>query len=129
MSLVWTVLNIILFFKIWKMTDDVAEIHDEILNRRVNVGSPATLPPTPTNSPHAATVAPQASAEFQTPNLKKGDKVTLKWYGVCTFEGIWDGKYGFYPIKTDNLPPSPFLVEGAEPYLLIPLKNLHEYLA
>ncbi len=129
MSFVGAVLSIILFYKIWKMTNDVAEIHDEILNRRVNLGSPSTFPPTPTNNQHAATVASQASAKFQTPNLKKGDKVTLKGYGVCTFEGIWDGKYGFYPIKTDNLPSSPFLVEGAEPYLLIPVKNLHEYLA
>ncbi len=51
-------------------------------------------------------------------------KVTIAEYGTCTFEGVWEGKYAFYPDNKTDLPNSPYLVNDVEPYLLIPKNKL-----
>lgn len=125
-TIIWSILGIILFFKIWGMTNNVKEMRDFILrNNYINNGENSKPQFTPPSEKEFAELAEEAvpTKPFNH-NLKKGDKVSVQEYGVCTFEGIWQGKYAFYPEITEDLPKSPYLVNDSEPYLLIPQNKL-----
>lgn len=127
-TIIWSILGIILFFKIWGMTNHVKEIHDWLMEDRLKKQSSSGENPTKF-TPHSEKefedlseeAIPTKSINF---NFKKGEKVTITEYGICTFEGVWEGKYAFYPENKTNLPNSPYLVKDVEPYLLIPKNKL-----
>lgn len=127
-TIVWSILGIILFLKIWRMTNNVKEIHDWLMGDRfINLLSSNENPPRGTA--HSEKVFDKLSDEAISSNpfneeLKKGDKVTIADYGTCTFEGVWEGKYAFYPENKTDLPSSPYLINDVEPYLLIPQTKL-----
>ena len=127
-TIVWSVLGIILFFKIWGMTNNVKDIHDWLMEDRFK-REKSSIEEIPDFTPHSERIFDELSKEaVQTKpfkgNLKKGDKVTIAEYGTCTFEGVWQGKYAFYPEDKTELPKSPYLVDDVEPYLLIPQNKL-----
>lgn len=107
-SIVWSVLGIILFFKIWNMTSDVRKIKD-MLASSARSASPQ---PTPHNNPST---------------LTKGNRYIVEGFGVCKYDGIYSGCHYFYPEKHSDLPESQFLVSGAEPYLAIPPRSLSQF--
>lgn len=127
-SIIWSVLGIILFFKIWGMTNNVKEIHDWILeNKYKNTDHKVENSQTFTSPSERDFEEPSGEAVNTKPfsgNLKKGDLVTIAKFGTCRFEGIWQGKYAFYPENSAELPKSPYLVNDVEPYLLIPANKL-----
>ena len=117
-SLFWSILGMILFFKIWKMTNNVKEIHDWLKEDRLKKQrSSGGNPPSPVLRSETEEL-PEENSVIS--NLKKGEKVTIADYGICTFEGVWSGKYAFYPENKTELPSSPYLINDVEPYLLIP---------
>ncbi len=127
-TIVWSILGIILFFKIWGMTNNVNDIHNWIMEERLKTQRYSRVYP-PSFTPHSERGYEDLSSEAIPTkpfngNLKKGDKVTIAEYGTCTFEGVWQGKYAFYPLDTSDLPKSPYLVNDVEPYLLIPADKL-----
>lgn len=128
LTIIWSIINIILFFKIWEMTNNVKEIHDWIIEDRFKKQT-SRYENSPKFTPNSVMVLEDLLEEtVQTKSfnkkLNKGDKVTIIGYGTCTFEGLWEGKYAFYPVNTKNLPSSPYLVRDVEPYLLIPENKL-----
>ena len=127
-TIIWSILGIILFFKIWGMTNNVKEIHDWLMEDRFKKQISNGENP-PIFTPHSEREYEELSEEAIATNpyrgdLKKGDKVTIAEYGTCTFEGVWEGKYAFYPENKTDLPNSPYLVNDVEPYLLIPMNKL-----
>lgn len=58
-GIVWLVLCIVLFFKVWGMTNDVAKIKDT-LNEWIDIEHPATHNLTETTEPSAENTAGQA---------------------------------------------------------------------
>ena len=115
------------------MTNNVKEIHDWLMEDRLKKQSSSGENPTKF-TPHSEKefedlseeAIPTKSINF---NFKKGEKVTIIEYGICTFEGVWEGKYAFYPENKTNLPNSPYLVKDVEPYLLIPKNRALAYRA
>lgn len=127
-TVIWSILGIILFFKIWGMTNNVKDIHDWLMESKLKEQK-SNEEISPSFTPHSKIdLAELSEAAVPTPsfngNLKKGDKVSIVEYGTCTFEGIYQGKYVFYPENNIDLPNSPFLVNDVEPYLLIPKNKL-----
>lgn len=127
-TIVWSVLGFILFFKIWGMTNNIKEMHDWFLeNRSKNLLNKEVCSQSCTSLSEKGFEGLSEEAIRTNPisiNLKKGDMVTIAEFGTCRFEGIWQGKYAFYPENSANLPYSPFLVNDMEPYLLIPANKL-----
>lgn len=128
-TIAWSILGIILFFKIWGMTNNVKEIHDWLMEDRIkyqryNGENPPSL--TPHSEKEFEHLSEEAvSTDAYNGKLHKGDKVTIAQYGTCLFEGVWEGKYAFYPENKIDLPKSPYLVNDVEPYLLIPKNKLN----
>lgn len=110
------------------MTNNVKEIHDWLMEDKFKEHK-ANVDNSPSFTPHSESELKELlEAAVPTPsfngNLKKGDKVSIVEYGTCSFEGIYQGKYAFYPENTNDLPNSPFLVNDVKPYLLIPRNKL-----
>jgi len=59
-------------------------------------------------------------------SLVKGEKYDLGDLGICTYEGQFDGKFGFYPVKDINRK-SPYFHDDVEPYYLIPESDLDAF--
>lgn len=115
-QIIFGIAGIILFVKIWLMTDDVKAIRELLETRQ---GSPTTSPRT------ASAQAIKSQSEANNPQSPhKGGRYILKDYGVCFYEGVYDKKYYFYPPETAHLKPSPFLICGDEPHLAIPREAL-----
>ena len=129
-TIIWSVLGIILFFKIWGMTNNVKEIHDWILENKYNNTSHKVENSQCFTAPSERGFEELSDEAVKTMpfsgNLKKGDLVTIVKFGTCRSEGIWQGKYAFYPESSKELPNSPYLVNDMEPYLLIPANKLGE---
>lgn len=121
----WSILGIILFFKIWGMTNNVKEIHDKFMGDKLKKQH---LPNFTPYSERGYDELEQEAIKTRPSNgkLKKGDKVTIVEYGTCIFEGVWQGQYAFYPENKTDLPKSLYLVDDEEPYLLIPYDKLEK---
>ena len=124
------VLNIILIVKFWYMAEDVKAMREMMERGNVRDGipsHPAGVPPTMRNDPEPAPMPVKkvmsAQKAISKDDLKKGHKYDLGSLGVCTYEGIYEGEYGFYPVgKIDRN--SPYFREDVEPYYLIPESDL-----
>lgn len=128
-AVIWSVLGIILFFKIWNMTNNVKEIHDWLITDRYQNQITKEIDlQNPTKSSRSRSIREYPGEKLKierfTNNLKKGDLVTITKFGTCRFKGIWQGKYAFYPESITDLPESPYLVNDVEPYILIPGNEL-----
>lgn len=127
-TIIWSILGTILFLKIWGMTNNVKEIHDWLMEDKFKKERSSVQNP-PKFTPYSEKRY-EGLSEEAVPNkpfsgdLKKGDKVSIAEYGICTFEGMWEGKYAFYPENNTDLPLSAYLVNDVEPYLLIPKNKL-----
>lgn len=118
------VLNIILIVKFWGIAGDVSAIREMMASRRYpeglssrNVSDPTGVEAVPTQQPaNDQKWIPKA-------NLEKGKNYDLRDLGICTFEGMYDGKYGFYPVKEINKS-SKYFHDDVDPYYLIPESDL-----
>lgn len=118
------VLNIILIVKFWGIANDVSAIREmmasgkeaERLSAR-NVNDPAEVEPVPTQQ--------LANDQRRIPkvNLEKGKEYDLGDLGLCTYEGMYNGKHGFYPVKEINKS-SIYFHDDVDPYYLIPESDL-----
>lgn len=82
LAIVWSILCLILFFKIWGMTNDVRKILETITPKQVS--------PTP-----AVPVKTEDIAKNECLMLK-GDVLSTN-SGDFTYYGIYDGKHALYP--------------------------------
>lgn len=73
---VWGVLNIVLFFKIWGMTNDVSAIKEYLAKTRFNSDVAITTQNNPNDNDNMETEAPVPPKE----PLKKGDRVRHTTY-------------------------------------------------
>lgn len=124
------VLNIILIVKFWVMAEDVKAMREMMERGIVRDGihsHPAGVPPTMRNEPVPAPMPvqkiPSAQKAISKDDLKEGHKYDLGNLGICTFEGMYEGKYGFYPVGQINRN-SPYFRDDVEPYYLIPESDL-----
>lgn len=118
-SLVVAVLQIILFVKIWIMANAVINIRDMMIAGR-QTGTPGNYPISQTPNKVSRSISPE--------NLEKGKRYDLGTLGMCTYEGMFQHKYGFYPVTPGSvLKSSPYLCDGSEPYYLVPAERLNEF--
>lgn len=124
-------LNIILIVKFWAMAEDVKAMREMMERGDVRDGihsHPAGVPPTMRNEPEPAPMpvrkVPSVQKAISKDGLKKGNNYDLGNLGICTYEGMYEGKYGFYPVgKIDKN--SPYFRDDVEPYYLIPESELN----
>lgn len=98
-AIVVGVFQIILFFKLWQMTDDVREIKDNLLNKGYNhpTSSKANNKPQPLNVQEVVKLV----STGETLIIKKYEDDTRKY--VCyTQDGKFKGRFSAKEIETIN---------------------------
>ena len=112
------VLFIILIVKFWNMANDVRDIKNFQMYGNSN-NSQKTI--------ERKTAPGPTFNGIDIDSLKKGDRYVLGKLGVCSYEGMFEGKYGFYPVKgTQIVKSSPYFRDDTEPYYLIPGEKFKE---
>lgn len=117
------VLDIVLIVKFFGIAADVkairrkmySEIHEGFSSQ--NAKTPETV--------NLNTPLQKASSRVI---LTKGNSYDLGVLGICTFEGIYEGKYGFYPqgvIDRESI----YFRDDVEPYYLIPETDLDKVIS
>lgn len=103
--------SILLIIKFWTMSEDVSKIREMMQQRNLQQTPPQF-----------------ERIRSNKEELTKGDFIMLSGYGKCRYEGEMHGLHYFYPTTKENLRPSQFLTEGAEPYLAIPTSCLGQFI-
>lgn len=127
-------LNIVLIVKFWSMAGDVKAIRDLMETGKApgvlptnNVGVSPSMMSVPAPAPMPSRKYPTAQNVHSKDDLMKGKNYNLGTLGVCTYEGMYEGKYSFYPIgKIDRT--SAYFRDDVEPYYLIPESDLGKVL-
>lgn len=112
LAFVWSILCLILFFKIWGMTSDVAEIKELLKYRPVQTSSPERHNEAPEDKPEPIEISTEKKSELCT-ILKKDDIIESPKFGALKYAGEWKGKHALYPAHGQALPDSPIVVRDS----------------
>lgn len=117
-ALIWSILCLILFFKVWGMTSDVSEIKELLkgisYNKQVSFDETTQQDKSTENTLiNVDEIKVTDNALKKAKAFKKGDTVESPRFGTLTYYGKWNGKHALYPANGQRLIDSPFVVRNS----------------
>lgn len=118
------VLNIILIVKFWGIASDVSAIREMMASGKQTEGLSTRNDCNQTSADHMPVLQlTKGQQRISKSDLEKGQDYNLGDLGLCTYEGVYEGKHGFYPVKEIDKS-SKYFHDDINPYYLIPDSDL-----
>ncbi len=115
LTLIWCVLCVILFFKVWGMTSDVSEIK-KMFQQYLSASMPSKS--NAAKNFDSDLKITQEEVYNKLKGICQGDIIESPKYGTLKYNGIKNGKHALYPVAGQDLTSSSFCQHDSSGYYI-----------